>query len=173
MRNKQGVSIRFNAEERSALESQMEKEGWEKISTFIKYRLGLLGDRGEIAHEIIHSGKHRNISILIKNMLTDLVEELKYYNSNYASARKQIAQNEEEQTKRIIESTLRTNARINSLFNHILCLLVEIAKQLGIKDEINNFPGLPVIDIKDPVKKDLDAAADQLLLQNKLKTNKP
>ena len=82
MRNKQGVSIRFNAEERSALESQMEKEGWEKISTFIKYRLGLLGDRGEIAHEIIHTGKHRIISILIKNMLTDLVEELKYYNSN-------------------------------------------------------------------------------------------
>ena len=173
MKNKQGVNIRFNAEERSALEIQMEKEDWEKVSTYIKYRLGLLGERDQTAHEIIHSGKPRNIVILIKNVLTDLVEEMKYYNSNYASIKKEIAQNNEAQTRKIIETTLRTNARINSLFNHVLGLLVEIAKALGIKDEIYNFPSLPAIDVRNPVKKDLDAAADQLFLQNKLKTNKP
>ena len=169
MKNKQRVTIRFNADERSALEIQMAEEGWEKVSTFIKYRLGLLGERGGIAHEIIHSGKQRNISILIKNVLTDLVEELKYYNSNYASARKHIAQNEEEQTKKMIESTIRTNARINSLFKHVLDLLVEISKVLGIKDEIYNFPDLPAIDVRKPAKKDLDAAADLIYLKKKLR----
>ena len=165
MKNKQSVNIRFNADERSALEIQMEKEDWEKVSTYIKYRLGLLGERGGIAHEIIHSKKPRDINILIKNVLTDLVEEMKYYNYNYAFTKKEIAQNNEGQTRKIIETTLRTNARINSLFNHVLGLLVEIAKALGIKDELYKFPGLPTIDVRNPVKKDLDAAADQLLLQ--------
>ena len=69
--NKSKINIRLNAQLRSILQSQMLKEGWNNITTYIKFKLfGLEPD--EKLDAIIQEKDPATMALLLRNQLMEL-----------------------------------------------------------------------------------------------------
>lgn len=163
MKNRQGVYIRLNAEERSALEQEMQDEGWEKASTYIKYRLGLLEEKGTLTNNILKTGNSKIISNLLNNNLSSLIQEMSYYNTLNKEIKDLIenSQHNSDNIDKFLSNWKRINRNVNLRLKKILILMSDVKDRLGMKPK-NNLAQWPVIDELNPSKKDLDNSARRI-----------
>ena len=163
MKNKQVINIRLNPEERSRLEIDMQAEGWKRVSTYIKHRLGLLGGKESIVKEIVATKSPDVIGILLKNELIHVAEQFRFFNISYSEATSGFADETEEKVIQMIQGTQKMHSKTIGLFREMMLVCNSIVKGIGIKKSPSKFLE---IDLRATVKSELDALAKRSFLED-------
>ena len=161
MANKNLVIFRTTPEERGLLESMMDKDGWENVSGFVKYKLfGMDPDRK--VNELIERKNSSEIGTLLKNAVLDLTNYYIYVKYRYDKDMSQLYREEGVDVKKWISSTNKWHAELTKRTDRALSLIRRIADSLSI-DSYFELPSDKMdIDQDTASKEEMDALAEQL-----------
>ena len=168
LKNRHSLNIRLNPEQESILEIRMRDGGWEKASSFVKYELGLVGEKEEIAEKIIGTKDPEKIIVLFRNEIIRLVEQTIYYNDLFVMIIKPIDENADIDVKKRISLISKMHRRTLSIHRELLHLVKRILKEIGDK-ECTLTSDLPEINNQNPTKNSLESVYEKILLNRKLK----
>ena len=165
LKNRHSVNIRLNPEQESLLEIQMREGGWEKASSYIKYKQGLVGDKEEIVDQIIRTNNPESILILLKNEVVKLAEQTIYFNQIMITMIEQIREESHPDVKKYSSSIIKMHSKLLTQYKEALRIIRSIQSELGGEEEDVN---LPEIDSQNPSLKSLISAVEMIQLSRQL-----
>ena len=132
MKSKLKTCISFNAEERALLDSAMQKDGWENISGFVKYKL-FGWEPHEKVKKLIKKKNPDDILILLYNELKALNQKLEFINFRYNKDMNQLWREEGVDAKKWKDATNRAFKLANREIKDVYNSCFQIARELGIE----------------------------------------
>lgn len=163
--NKSKINIRLNAQLRSILQSQMMKEGWNNITTYIKFKLfGLEPD--EKLDAIIQEKDPATMALLLRNQLMELTNHYIYIRFRYDKDMQQLYKEEGVNIKEWIKATNKWHRTLVEKTSETFALLSRIAAQLQLDEFFVSESDDMKIDLDEATQEELDALAAQIQKEN-------
>ena len=165
MKNRHSVNIRLNPEQESLLEIQMREGGWEKASSYIKYKQGLVGEKEEIVEQIIRTNNPESMLILLKNEVLKLAEQTNFFNQKMITMFEKIREESHPDVKKYSSSIIKMHGKLLSQYKELLRIIRSIQREFGGEEEDVH---LPEIDNQNPSLKSLISAVEKIQLSRQL-----
>ena len=161
MADRKVVRVRMNANERTILENDMRKIGFQNVSGYIKYKvLGIDPDRK--IEETIKRKSPEELTILLRNAVLDLTECFIYVRMRYEKDMNQLWKEEGVNLTKWIAATNHWQSETSKRMEELLNTVRSIAAKL----ELNEYFELPSskmnIDWENGSVEEMDALAAQL-----------
>lgn len=135
MANKNKISIKLNPEERALIEIGMIENGWENLSSYIKYKL-FGWELSSKRNAIISEKKTLAIPVILNSLLLDLLEHIRYFTTAFDKEIEAINSDSTQEEKTKIEKkmdvAMHWSSHLKKRVNALIALCTSIANKLDI-----------------------------------------
>ena len=161
MADRKVVRVRMNANERTILENDMRKIGFQNVSGYIKYKvLGIDPDRK--IEETIKRKSPEELTILLRNAVLDLTECFIYVRMRYEKDMNQLWKEEGVNLTKWIAATNHWQSETSKRMEELLNTVRSIAAKLGLNEYFELPSSKMNIDWENGSVEEMDALAAQL-----------
>ena len=152
-KNKGNIFLRLTPEEKTLLEDEMNRQGWEVTNRFIRYKL-FGWDVDSRVDDLVQSKDPSSLAILLRNQVFELTQQYLYVSYRYDKDMAQLY--------KWTKATNRNIAGLKEATQELLTKIRRIANALGLEDYTRMPSDEMHLDAENPNPAQMDALATQL-----------
>lgn len=160
-KNKGNIFLRLTPEEKTLLEDEMNRQGWEVTNRFIRYKL-FGWDVDSRVDDLVQSKDPSSLAILLRNQVFELTQQYLYVSYRYDKDMAQLYKEEGVDLDKWTKATNRNIAGLKEATQELLTKIRRIANALGLEDYTRMPSDEMHLDAENPNPAQMDALATQL-----------